>query len=142
MCLAICMSLEKCLFRSSVSFFKISLLIFFFAVRGLHCCMDFSIVVACRDYSLVVVCVCLLLWSVVFRAHRLLRLQPMGSVVVGPGLSCSGACGISGSGIKPLSPALASGFLTTEPPGMPWSFVSFSGLVCFLILGCMSSLYI
>ena len=57
------------------------------------------------------------------------------------GLSCSAACGnsperrlsscgapaellqgtwnLSGSGIKPVSPELAGGFFTTEPPGKP-----------------------
>ena len=55
MCLAIGLSLEKCLFRSSVSFFRISLLIFLFAVLGLHCCLDFPIAMACGDYPLVAV---------------------------------------------------------------------------------------
>ena len=43
----------------------------------------------------------------------------MRSVVVGHGLSCSMACGIFlVQGLK-LSPALAGGFFTTEPPGKP-----------------------
>ena len=32
------------------------------------------------------------------------------------GLPCSNTCGIFGPGIKPVSPALASGFLATAPP--------------------------
>ena len=32
---------------------------------------------------------------------------------------------LSGSGIKPLSPALASGFFTTEPPGKPLYYIYF-----------------
>ena len=35
-------------------------------------------------------------------------------------LSCSAACGnLPGPGIEPVSPALADGFFTTEPPGKP-----------------------
>ena len=43
----------------------------------------------------------------------------MGSVVVPHGLSCPVACGnlVPGPGIKPMSPALEGGFLTTGPPG-------------------------
>ena len=45
-------------------------------------------------------------------------LQNTGSVVVELGLSCSVACSISlDQGIKPMSPALADGFFTTELPG-------------------------
>ena len=42
-----------------------------------------------------------------------------GSVAVVPTISCPAACGIpvSQSGIKPPSPALQGGFLTTRPPG-------------------------
>ena len=37
------------------------------------------------------------------------------------GLSCSEACGwdLPGSGIQPVSPALADGFFTIEPRGTP-----------------------
>ena len=36
------------------------------------------------------------------------------------GLSCSEACGsLPRPGIEPVSPALAVGFFTTEPPGKP-----------------------
>ena len=31
-----------------------------------------------------------------------------------------GLCDLPGSGIKPVSPALAGGFLTTELPGKPY----------------------
>ena len=42
-----------------------------------------------------------------------------GSVVVACGLSCPAACGllVPQPGIKPASPALEGGFLTTGPPG-------------------------
>ena len=43
------------------------------------------------------------------------------SVVTVHRLSCPMTCGISvsGPGVEPMSPALASGFLTTGPPGKP-----------------------
>ena len=46
-------------------------------------------------------------------------LEHTGSVVVARKLSCPTACGIlvSRPGIKPASPALKGGFLTTGPPG-------------------------
>ena len=54
------------------------------------------------------------------------------SVLVVCGLRCPEACGISvpWSGIKPASPALHGGSLTTEPPGKPliglfWTMESF-----------------
>ena len=41
-----------------------------------------------------------------------------GSVVVAHGLSCSSACGnLPGPGFKPVSPALADGFLNTAHQG-------------------------
>ena len=52
------------------------------------------------------------------------RLWSTGSGVVGHGLSCSEARGIfPRSGIKPESPALVGGFLTTEPLGTPDFYV-------------------
>ena len=48
----------------------------------------------------------------------------VGSVVVAHGLSCSVACGIfPDQGSKPVSTALAGGFLTTVPPGKPTVFI-------------------
>ena len=38
-------------------------------------------------------------------------------------LNCCGSLVPPGPGIEPLSPALASGFLTTEPPGKPSNFL-------------------
>ena len=35
------------------------------------------------------------------------------------GLSCSAACWVPRPGFKPMSPALAGGFFTTEPSGKP-----------------------
>ena len=42
-----------------------------------------------------------------------------GSIVVAHGLSCSVTCGISQTREESVSPALTSGFLTTEPPEKP-----------------------
>ena len=46
----------------------------------------------------------------------------------GPSLLC-GTWGLLGPGIKPMSPALAGRFFTTEPPGKP-HFVSFDFTGC------------
>ena len=60
-----------------------------------------------------------------------LRLQSTGSAVVALGLSCSPACGIFPSRGQTLPPALASGFLSTAPPGTSkgcfWFFGSIEG---------------
>ena len=49
------------------------------------------------------------------------RLQSTGSVAVAHGLSWSMAgANLPRPGIKPVSPTLAGGFFTTEPPGKPW----------------------
>ena len=55
-------------------------------------------------------------WASVVVAHGL---WSTGSVVVEHGLSC-GMWDLPGPGLKPVSPALASGFLTTVPPGKPF----------------------
>ena len=107
----------------------------FLAALGLRCCVRASS--SCGERGLFVVVVCGLLIAVASLVveHRLqvcrlqqlwhtgsgavaCRLQSAGSVVVVHGLSCSTACRIlPGPGLKPLSPALAGGFLTTVPPG-------------------------
>ena len=67
------------------------------------------------------------LWSTVSRACRLQQLQFLGSE------HRLGSCGtraqllyslwdLPGPGVEPVSPALASGFFTTEPPEAPTSF--------------------
>ena len=63
----------------------------------------------------------LLLWSTDsrhfhFSSHST-GAQRIGSVVGAHGLSCFAACGIFLVQGSNLSPALAGGFLTTEPPG-------------------------
>ena len=91
----------------------------FIAVLGLHCCMGLSPVAEIGLLS--------------SRSHRLLTalaspivehgLWSPGQIAVVHGLSCSAGCeifpdkGLIGS----MSPALAGGFFTTEPPGKPLS---------------------
>ena len=59
-----------------------------------------------------------------------LGLLSTGSIVAAHRLSCFEACGISPDrGIKPISPALAGKFFTTEPPGKPKP-VPFGWLFC------------
>ena len=55
-------------------------------------------------------------------------LESTGSVVVGYKLSwLHGMWDLPSSGIEPVSPTLAGGFFTTEPPGAPFHF-------CLLII--------
>ena len=127
-----------CLWFFSLFFFFIIIIIYLFlAALGLHCCLRaFS---SCGERGLLFVAVHGLLIAVVslvtehgLQARRLQQLwhvgsvvvarglQSAGSVVVTHGLSCSAACGnLPRPGIKPVSPALAGGFLTTAPPGKP-----------------------
>ena len=52
------------------------------------------------------------------------RLQTTSSIVVAHRLSwLYGMWDLPGSGIEPMFPALADGFLTTEPPGSPMNFL-------------------
>ena len=73
---------------------------------GLHCYTGFSLVVASGGYSSLR-CRSFSLWW-------LLLLQSTGPIVVMHGLTDT--WDLLGSGIKPVSPALAGGFFTTEPP--------------------------
>ena len=100
------------------------------ALPGLCCCSGFSLAVMGDALQL---------QCVAFSLQCLLLLQRMGSrrggvgsavhrlqssVVVAFGLCCSTACGIfPDQGSNPVSPALAGGFFTTEPPGKPPNLV-------------------
>ena len=58
------------------------------------------------------------------------ELQPVGSrshsVAAMHGLGCPMACGIFlDQRLNPMSPALAEGFFTTEPPGAQCKFINF-----------------
>ena len=67
--------------------------------------------------------------------------QSTGSVVVAHRLSFSVACGtLLGSGIEPVSPILAGGFSTTEPPGRsPFNIFKFGYLSFIFIKTCLNS---
>ena len=97
---------------------------------GLCCYASFSLVVASGGYSLVV---CRLLIAVTSPVEtprlqsRCIGFSSCSSGALEHSLSSCGAwaklhCGIRdlpGPGIEPVSPALAGGFFTAEPPGKP-----------------------
>ena len=97
---------------------------------GLHCCSGFSLDAVSRGYSLVVELRLLIAVASLVVEHRL---KGVGASVVGSfqalehrlsscgeGLSCPhGIWNLPELGIKPMSPALAGLFFTTEPPGKP-----------------------
>ena len=91
---------------------------------GLHCCARaFS---SCGEWGLLFVAVRGLLIAVVSLCCGARALGATASVVVAHGVSCSVACGmwdLPGPGLKPVSPALAGGFLTTVPPGKSFLFL-------------------
>ena len=84
----------------------------FLAMLDLYCCIGFSLIAV--RWKLLSSCS-------VWACHcGDLLLQSTGSTPVVCGLRCSVACGnLPGLGIKPMSPALAGRFFTTEPPGGP-----------------------
>ena len=63
---------------------------------------------------------CSLQWILLL---QLVGSRARASIVVAHRFSCPVSCGIlvPNPGIEPMSPALAGGFLTTEPPGKSWS---------------------
>ena len=111
--------------KTFLSFFKIYLFLFL-AALGLRCCARaFS---SCREHGLLFVAVRgLTAVASLVAEHRLQArgLSSCGLRTVEHRLSSCGAqaqllCGmwdLPGSGLKPVSPALAGGFLTTAPPG-------------------------
>ena len=54
---------------------------------------------------------------------RVTRSGAHGSIPVVRGLACSWLVGYSPPGTEPVSPALASMFFTTEPPGKPLNYI-------------------
>ena len=100
-------------------FFKLALLekflkfcFFIYLCAGSSLLLVLSLVVVSGGYFA--------LWWLGFSLQGLLVLGSTGSTVEAPKLSCSVACwNLPGLGIKAVSPALADGFFTTEPPGMP-----------------------
>ena len=94
------------------------------AVQGLCCCSGFSLVAVLR----------FLIWWPLFlqsTGSRTHGLSNCSSWAPGPGLSSCGALAsllrgmwnLPRPGTEPVSPALAGGFLTSEPPGKAWDFV-------------------
>ena len=121
----------------SMEFSKIISFYLFLAVLGLRCCKGFSLLAASTGYSLVG-CMgfslrWLLLWRTGFRHAGLSGCSTGAQQLQFPGskirLSSCGAWAyllgsmwdLPGSGIEPMTPALAAGFLSTEPPGKPQS---------------------
>ena len=106
-----------CLTALALSIFFFTLCLYM-AVLGLRCCASFSLVsksggyssLRCRGFS----CCRAPALGHTGPVIAVLELWNTGPVVAAHGLSCSEACGI-----KPVSPALAGRFLTTEPPGKP-----------------------
>ena len=74
---------------------------------------------------------CSLQWILLL---QLVGSRARASIVVAHRFSCPVSCGIlvPNPGIEPMSPALAGGFLTTEPPG------KFS---CFIVIKCHPKLH-
>ena len=100
---------------------------------GLQCCVGFSLVAEGGGYSLVAVRGLIAVASL-GAGHRLWGSWASALLAHGPVLQLPGSkhslssCGaqawllpgvwdLPGSGIKPVSPALAGRFFTTEPPG-------------------------
>ena len=75
----------------------------------------------------VLIAVAFLVWSTDSSEHGPQRLWHMASVVVAPRICSTGSVAVvlsyssahPGPGVQPMSPALASRFFTTEPPGKP-----------------------
>ena len=98
-------------------------------VLSLRCCAGFSLTVARGSYSLIAVCRLLTAVDSLVEEHGpqvcgLQQLQLPGSrqqtqQLWHLGLVASQHVGSSQTGIKPVSPTLASGFFTPEPPGNP-----------------------
>ena len=127
----LCVSLY---FFSFVCFFLIYLFYLFLAAWVFVAACGLSLVAASRGYSL--------LWCMSFSLQWLLLLWNMGSRCTGFSScgsralqhrfsSCDawvlllrGMWDLPGPGLEPVPPALAGRFLTTAPPGKPFSFVN------------------
>ena len=99
------------------------------AVLGLHCCVQaFNLVEGERG---------LLFRCVVWASHcGCFSCGARASVVVAHRLNCSTACGIlPGPGIKPVSPVLASEFLTTGLPvkSLPIFKLDYLSFYCWIV---------
>ena len=109
--------LKRVSFQYIVSFLKNNCIYLFLAGLSLCYCTTFSLAAVCRLLAVGFLVAELGpkgAWASVVAAPGLWR---TGSIVVAHGLSYS-ACGTF-PGMEPMSPALAGGFFTTEPPGKP-----------------------
>ena len=108
----------------SLSLFKILFIYLPLAVPGLGCCVVFSPGAASGGCSLIVVCGLLSLQST---GSRCVDLSSCGSQALDHRLSSCDSWAelfhdmgdLPGSGIEPVSPVLAGGFFTAEPPWKP-----------------------
>ena len=107
-------------------FFYTFVYLFPFAGLGLCCCAGFALVWAggaALSQSTGSPLCCVLLVRSTASVVEVLRLQRTGSIAVvhsSSGLSCPrGLWDLPRPGIKPVSPTLAGGFFTIEPPGKP-----------------------
>ena len=105
-------------------------MIILFAVPGLRCCAGFSLVAASRGCSLAVCagfslqgfsCGAQSLGHSGFRSCTSWALEHRLSSCGAQASLSQGMWDLPGSGIDLMSLALANRFLTTEPPGKPWS---------------------
>ena len=104
-----------------LGFFVACFLVLLLAVLGLHC-YAWTLSTVSGSYSLVVM-LGLLMAVASLSVER--GLSTCGSQALEHRLSSCGAqahlcchlCDLPGPGVEPVSPALAGGFLTTEPPG-------------------------
>ena len=101
-----------------LNFFFNNFIYLFWSVLGLHCCTGFTLVVASRCYSLLAVRMLLIEMASLVMEHRLLGCTGFSSCDT-PAQLLRGMQDLLGSGIEPVSPALAAGFFTTEPPRKP-----------------------
>ena len=99
----------------------------FLAVLGLHCCVGFSLVVVSGSYSLVTTHRRLVMVASLVAGSRFAGLSSCSSWALKHRLiSCRAQALLLRStwdlpqpGIKPVSPALAGRFFTSEPSGKP-----------------------
>ena len=119
-------------FQNRHPLLKNAFIYLFMGVLGLHRCSGFSLVAARRGDSLFVVCgfliaVVSLAMSTGSRAPGLYQMWHVDSAAAAPGFESTSTWvwllqnmwDLSVSRMESVSPALAGGFFTTEPPGKP-----------------------
>ena len=124
-------------------FIYLNLFMYFLAALGLRCCMWAFLVAVSGGYSLLWCTGFLLWWLLLLRStgSRCMGFSSCGSWALERRLSSCGTWAyllhsmwdLPGPGLKPVSPALAGGFLATVPPGKSLSVFHFEYLA-FLLL--------